>query len=222
MTRSFITLFILLVCLQCAPRTVPLRGPSQEEKPTAIADSVITCYFIDNLAWRFPADNPSTVYLARGSSSLDRYISNIANAAHTWNMLSKFQIDVPPNVTRIDRDFKSDATGKSFIDYQRFNPINEAGQTLRVESILHPGTVLEARIILNENVWWTSDADKAIPGTRWTDVETVLLHEFGHWLGLDHPPDTSAVMFKEYLRVRRRLTRWEEECIKKVRLYPKM
>ncbi len=58
--------------------------------------------------------------------------------------------------------------------------------------------ILDADMILNGADWrWTSDAgdvDRSPPGP--IDVETVVLHEVGHFFGLAHSDDPSAAMFR--------------------------
>ena len=53
-------------------------------------------------------------------------------------------------------------------------------------------TIIEADIWINEDYAWdatgTPDADEV-------DLQSALLHEFGHWLILGHSTDASAVMF---------------------------
>src|SRR5262249_52589164 len=64
------------------------------------------------------------------------------------------------------------------------------------------GELLDADIVLNSTStcgfsWRTDGGD--------LDVQTVLLHEFGHALGLGHSPDPSSIMYPVYLGVRRAL-----------------
>ncbi|HXF51251.1 MAG TPA: matrixin family metalloprotease [Dehalococcoidia bacterium] len=53
--------------------------------------------------------------------------------------------------------------------------------------------------------WYAGPLDSA-PIGGWYDLETVLLHELGHSLGLDHSATTNSVMYAGYLGVRRALT----------------
>lgn len=52
--------------------------------------------------------------------------------------------------------------------------------------------------------WYAGPLESA-PTGGWIDLETVLLHELGHALGLDHSATTDAVMYAAYLGVRRAL-----------------
>lgn len=53
--------------------------------------------------------------------------------------------------------------------------------------------------------WYAGPLERA-PIGGWYDLETVLLHELGHALGLDHSAAKDAVMYASYLGVRRALT----------------
>lgn len=52
--------------------------------------------------------------------------------------------------------------------------------------------------------WYAGPLERA-PIGGWYDLETVLLHELGHALGLDHSATTDSVMYAGYLGVRRAL-----------------
>lgn len=45
------------------------------------------------------------------------------------------------------------------------------------------------------NTFWTFD-DSGSPAANELDVETVALHEFGHWLHLDHSDEEDATMWQ--------------------------
>ncbi|MEM7678027.1 MAG: matrixin family metalloprotease, partial [Myxococcota bacterium] len=59
------------------------------------------------------------------------------------------------------------------------------------------GTITDADMILNGVNWrWTTDAAQVGQGSpAQVDVETVLLHEAGHFFGLAHSQDPTAAMF---------------------------
>jgi hypothetical protein len=59
------------------------------------------------------------------------------------------------------------------------------------------GELLDADIVLNLTFVWRTGGD--------IDVQTVLLHELGHALGLGHSLERSSIMFALYLGVRRAL-----------------
>lgn len=53
-------------------------------------------------------------------------------------------------------------------------------------------TIVEADIWINEDYAWNATGS---PDANEVDLQSALLHEFGHWLILGHAPDTDAVMF---------------------------
>ena len=56
-----------------------------------------------------------------------------------------------------------------------------------------PGIIAEADIVLNGSQNWHTDFDSHDPGAIF--VESVVLHEIGHLLGLNHSPVGGATMF---------------------------
>ncbi len=54
------------------------------------------------------------------------------------------------------------------------------------------GTILEADIWINDDY---NFAVSETPAVGETDLESVVLHELGHWIPLDHSPDAQAVMY---------------------------
>jgi hypothetical protein len=53
-------------------------------------------------------------------------------------------------------------------------------------------TIIEADIWINDDYTWNATGS---PEANEVDLQSALLHEFGHWLILGHSPDTDAVMF---------------------------
>jgi hypothetical protein len=63
----------------------------------------------------------------------------------------------------------------------------------------YPETIVEVDIVFNDAYLWTTGSG---PGY---DVESVALHEMGHWLSLGHSSGSAAVMYPYYQGVRRAL-----------------
>lgn len=64
--------------------------------------------------------------------------------------------------------------------------------------------ITDADIVVNGVSWtWTTDPSEAGPGR--VDVETVILHEVGHFFGLDHSQDPAAVMYPSNNKVLQRM-----------------
>ena len=62
----------------------------------------------------------------------------------------------------------------------------------------YPGIIVEADIVFNDYHNWSTSGGGY-------DIETVALHELGHWLSLGHDSNPSAVMYYAYGGVRRSL-----------------
>jgi Matrixin/Carboxypeptidase regulatory-like domain len=73
----------------------------------------------------------------------------------------------------------------------------------------------EADTALNTRFAWSDNAS----ATNAYDAQTVLLHEFGHTVGLGHSSDPDAVMYATYQGVRRSLNHDDQEGV--TYLYPK-
>ncbi|MDW7740653.1 MAG: matrixin family metalloprotease, partial [Bacillota bacterium] len=62
--------------------------------------------------------------------------------------------------------------------------------------------IIEADIVFNSSRSWST----AVPTpSGYIDLETVALHEFGHWLNLGHSDNQAAVMYYMYQGIRRSL-----------------
>jgi hypothetical protein len=64
---------------------------------------------------------------------------------------------------------------------------------------LSGSTILETDMVMNTRFGWTTD-----PG-GYHDVQTAALHEFGHWIGLDHSPVYESIMYYQYKGTQRTL-----------------
>ncbi|HYR86835.1 MAG TPA: matrixin family metalloprotease [Terriglobia bacterium] len=56
-----------------------------------------------------------------------------------------------------------------------------------------PGQIMDADIVFNPSYEFSTDDDTALSGKL--DFQSVLTHEIGHFLGLDHSPTVSSTMF---------------------------
>jgi hypothetical protein len=63
------------------------------------------------------------------------------------------------------------------------------------------GCMLEADCGFNENMIWNTTGE----GSDY-DIQTCMLHEFGHYLSLDHSKNSDAIMYPYYSSVRRSLS----------------
>ncbi len=61
-------------------------------------------------------------------------------------------------------------------------------------------TIIEADMVMNTRFNWTTNP------FSYHDVQTVALHEFGHWIGLNHSPDYNSIMYYQYKGTQRQLS----------------
>ncbi len=126
-------------------------------------------------------------------------LTALQNASNTWNNAgAKFSFDNAGTHTR---------TGS----YTQ-NMVNEItwhnlGNTSTLAQAIwwfysSTGEIIEADMIFNTYHTW-STAAKTPAGTY--DVETVALHEFGHWLSLGHSSTYEAIMWPNYKGTQRTL-----------------
>lgn len=91
-----------------------------------------------------------------------------------------------------------------------------SGDTLGSTAKWYSGSSMsQAVTTLNSQKSWTTSPGSSYPPY---DVETVSLHEFGHWLSLGHSSSTSAVMYAYYTGTKRSLTQDDIDGIKYI--YP--
>jgi hypothetical protein len=61
-------------------------------------------------------------------------------------------------------------------------------------------TIIEADMVMNTMFNWTTNP------FSYHDVQTVALHEFGHWIGLNHSADYNSIMYYQYKGTQRQLS----------------
>ena len=121
----------------------------------------------------------------------------LQNTHLTWNNTASAFTFVYGGETNRCPSLVKECQGRQFFD--GFNdyawlPLNQKN----VLGVTWSGTSIdEADIALNTKFSWATD------GINHIDIETVLLHENGHVLGLGHSQDPQAVMFASYQGVLR-------------------
>ncbi len=133
------------------------------------------------LGIRWSGSPPNVPYYV--NTSADRS-NHIQAAANTWSDAGAgFAFNYSGTHTR---------SGKA-----SFNGINEimwhdleTNYVLAVATLWFSGDrILEADMVFNTRFGWSTS------GWDGHDVQTVALHEFGHWLGLDHSPEYGSIMY---------------------------
>lgn len=184
---------------------VKQRGP-QAQIPTiwrhlAVATSdtlpapvAIVAALTDNRKWATPhATAPFTINLNSAQigdedGNRDDFRQAIIAAAASWSQV--------PNA-----DFALTYAGESQATHTGYNGVNEVlfmhkGKQERAAAaqvwFTAEGKIIEADIWINDDYGWNATGT---PGADEVDLQSALLHEFGHWLILAHCADSHAVMF---------------------------
>ncbi len=127
------------------------------------------------------------------AGSEDDFLTAIRNAAQTWSMVG----DADFTLTYVgETESESVANNRSndiFFDDRGLVDSSGKAQPLAVASIFFSnGLIIDSDIWINDAYDWDATGD---PATREIDLESVVLHEMGHWLALGHDPDNRAVMY---------------------------
>jgi hypothetical protein len=137
---------------------------------------------------------------------IDRVRGAIDRAFATWQQpCSTLRFRADPNGADGDTPAMD---GRNIIRFEEhslprdIDPETVLAYTLHV-GVYCTGTITESDITFNAVTFQWSDREN----TDRADIETVALHEIGHFLGLDHSPIESAVMYPSIIeRVRRDLS----------------
>jgi hypothetical protein len=188
-----------------------LRG--QGARPLQSADFATTGLKWDQFFNSSSTDDKVTQYYNPAAESMLGAYSSLQAAQATWNAVStsQFWFQDGGNSSRCPSLVKECPGPQT---YDTYNDIGWAAIsgccTLGVT--WYSTTTDEADMALNTRIQWTTG------GGSGYDVQTVLLHEEGHALGLDHSTVTGAVMEAYYGGVRQALS--EDEVRGATYLYP--
>jgi hypothetical protein len=148
-------------------------------------------YVYNGMKW--PGANPmDEVYVVNlnaadvgpGNGSATDFLNAIVEAGRTWNRVQ-------------DAHFDFVYGGSTTVSAKQYDNVNAvfwvnmgAVSTLARASWWYSGDqILEADVEINE--YWTWDATGS-PGSNEVDLQSVALHELGHWLSLGHDTDSSC------------------------------
>ncbi len=195
-----------------ALKTAGARDPGPFDMPLVRQPFVVAGYMWPQFFDKSKLNNLVTqLYNPAGDPTGGKAVAPILNAEATWSAVrgSRFRYTYGGQTTSGDA-------------YDRVNTIFWSTNPSLGDSTLGV-TATRFNIITGEIL----DSDiqlSAAPGIPWRidgtdfDVETVMLHEAGHALGLDHSPYPNSVMFASYQGVRRGLDVIDSDAV--AFLYP--
>jgi VCBS repeat-containing protein len=148
-----------------------------------------------------PLDNDFVKQNYNPANEVPGGLQALLNTHNTWNSVSSssFVFDYNGTTTRCP-SLVDECPGE-----QVFDGLNDvAWLSLYNEGVLGVAwsgiNIDESDIAMNTDFNWFTD------GTEFYDLETVMLHENGHFLGLGHSEDNNAVMYFQYNDLQRVLS----------------
>ncbi|HSW36377.1 MAG TPA: matrixin family metalloprotease [Candidatus Limnocylindrales bacterium] len=142
---------------------------------------------------RWPGASPSVPFFVNASP--DR-IRQIEAAAETWNGAgANFSFRFAGTHNRSGRSFFNN------VNEIMWHPIDSHNVVAYASVWFSNGTILENDMVFNSRFGWSTD-HFTFGGH---DVQTVALHEFGHWLSLGHSSVFNSIMYWQIKAMQTRL-----------------
>lgn len=187
---------ISLITAEVVSAGQSIRLPDQwwTAEPNIQASALLTTqnYVYLNLKWAVNKIkmkiNINTAQAGGSNGSVEDFRNAMIRAAATWSL-------VPAS------DFTILYDGETTTTVPTLNQVNEmmfmhrgAGDAAGQSRLWYTGdrVVVEADVWFNDDMLWDTTG---APARQEIDLQSVALHEFGHWLGLGHDLDTNAVMY---------------------------
>ncbi|MCB9138336.1 MAG: matrixin family metalloprotease [Caldilineaceae bacterium] len=180
------------------PGDWPTREAVQQVTRTAEPLSAHAPNTFVDVGIHWPGNAPTVGYVVnintgqadQGNGSAGDFLRAVLQAAQTWNDVGSadftFEYRGETGITEL-----GDANGLNDVIFSSAGRNGTLGQT-RFWYDPDAHTVLETDIWFNDSYAW--DATGAPTGDE-IDLQSVALHEFGHWFVLGHDSDAAAVMY---------------------------
>jgi len=129
-------------------------------------------YVLSGYQW--PVGSIVKYYINANTAQVGDEDTVVKSAAHSWSLIN------PPG---LQLSYGGMSSAKDY-SYSGFNTVcwKDEGNngTLATSYIWYSGgTIFETDLVFNDFYNWSNSGDDY-------DIESVALHEFGHWIGLDH------------------------------------
>ena len=170
-----------------------------KERPQTDASAVLVCNLADSdsaavvgpTGWHLPANwtynlNPGTAPSSVGAANLPAIA---ANSFNTWQSAIFGKVAFSPGANTTVS--KSAYDGKNVIAWGRIN--RSALAITYTRYYTSTGNVVDQDTIFNKGFAWSWSNSNTCADTNSYDVQNILTHEVGHWMGLnDHYDATYA------------------------------
>jgi hypothetical protein len=128
-----------------------------------------------------------------GNGTADDFLAAILNGAMTWSMApdAEFVLTYTGETETVAPAY--DHTNNIFFIDKGLVDDNGVRRPLATATVWSSnGVILDADITVNDAYQWDATGQ---PERTEIDLESVVLHEFGHWLSLGHDSNNRAVMY---------------------------
>lgn len=176
---------------------LPAEWPEQEAKlaQEPVVDGMDFVY--KNIKW--PTSevgfkvNLNSRWIDTEAGSASDFLAALRNAAKAWSMVDGADF----TLTYVgETDSTAVANNRvNEIFFENRGLVDDSGKSLplAVATVFFSnGAIIDSDIWINDAYDWDATGD---PAWREIDLESVVLHEMGHWLALGHDPDVRAVMY---------------------------